>query len=168
MAVPTQRSTAIDLRDLDEQIPDLALEHGLIPLNSAPAPEGPHVMLSADTFSPARFVAAAHQGGARFLYYESDRFDAEAFAVIDSDDHDAEDHLDSDAKRMLKRIRDTARSRNEQLSGIGMCFVVGGVAHYWLGEAPWPRSFVTSAGGVGGPFSSRGAEAVQVEGPSVV
>ncbi|MFJ5657494.1 hypothetical protein ACIQD5_29745 [Streptomyces microflavus] len=135
--VPTQRSVAIDLQDLDQQIPDLAREHSLIPLNSAPAPAGPHVMLSTDTFSPASFMAAAHQGGARFLYYESDRFSAEAFAVIDPGDDDVEEHLDSEAKRKLKRIRRAAKSRHEQLSAIGMCFVADGVAHYWFEEAPW-------------------------------
>ncbi|MBT2611415.1 hypothetical protein J7I97_24940 [Streptomyces sp. ISL-87] len=140
MSVPVQRKRAVELEKLIEQVPVWAGEAGLTLLPALPEPAGLRVRLEGDEVNAAAFCDLARTCGARILYLLSEAFEAAEFAVLEDDDSDGdgvEEQLSADARRELERIRRTALTRDGQFTGVFLCFVAEGVAHYWCEVAPW-------------------------------
>ncbi|UXY25091.1 hypothetical protein N8I84_42530 (plasmid) [Streptomyces cynarae] len=141
MSVPVQRTIGADLQKLVDQIPAWAQARGLTPLAALPEGEGRRVLLTGDEVSAADFIDLAHTCGARVLYFDSDVFAAEEFAVLDGDglepEAGVEDQLSAEAHDELKRLRRAARTRAGEITAVGMCFMTEGLPHYWTEEAAW-------------------------------
>ncbi|MGV9565039.1 hypothetical protein [Streptomyces sp. NPDC003480] len=142
MSVPVQRTTGVDLQELVHQIPVWAEAKGLKPLAAIPEGTGRHVLLSGDAVNAEGFIDLAHTCGARLLYFDSDLFAAEEFALIDDDGPvevgaGVEDQLSAEAQSELERLRRAARARDGKITAVVMCFVVDGLPHYWGEEAAW-------------------------------
>ncbi|MEU3317428.1 hypothetical protein ABZ743_32785 [Streptomyces sp. NPDC006662] len=147
MSVPVQRARTVELGKLVEEVPVWAVEAGLTVLSVLPDPTGRCVRLEGDEVNAASFCHLARRCGARILYYLSERFEADEFAVLEEDDEDsdgagAEERLDAEARRELSRIRRAARARDGQITGVFLCFVAEGVAHYWGEVASWHTELV--------------------------
>nr|WP_181393171.1 hypothetical protein [Streptomyces rochei] len=99
------------------------------------------MLLTGDEVNAADFIDLAHACGARVLYFDSDVFSAEEFAVLEDDglepEAGVEDQLSAEAQGELKRLRRAARTRAGETTAVGMCFVAEGLPHYWTEQAAW-------------------------------
>ncbi|GGU42817.1 hypothetical protein [Streptomyces violascens] len=139
MTVCVERNAVVDLETLVQQVPQWARECGMVPLARTPGLTGRSVGLGPDDLGAEEFVGLAREGGARFLYYVAERFEAEDFAVLDDGDEEdsPEDRLDADSLKTLRALRRRAKTHDGELDSVALCFVTDGVAHYWAAEAPW-------------------------------
>ncbi|MCJ0875263.1 hypothetical protein [Streptomyces sp. AP-93] len=141
MSIPVQHSTVVDLRKLVDQVPVWAAEKGMNPLAAVPEAPGRHVLLEDELVNAEAFIGLAHTCGARVLYYDSETFTAEGFVVLDENDEEdgptAEQQLDTEAKRELKKLRRATQSCDGQITSVLMCFMAEGVAHFWGHVARW-------------------------------
>ncbi|MER6126214.1 hypothetical protein ABT173_27035 [Streptomyces sp. NPDC001795] len=121
MSVPVRRTVGADLQKLVDQIPAWAQAKGLKPLAALPGGEGRRVLLTGDEVSAADFIDLAHTCGARVLYFDSDVFVADEFAVLDGDglepEAGVEDQLSVEAKEELKRLRRAYARRGDHGRG---------------------------------------------------
>ncbi|MGW7819986.1 hypothetical protein ACWGLF_17990 [Streptomyces puniciscabiei] len=105
-----------------------------------PRGEGRHV-LTGDEVNAADYIDLAHTCGARVLYFDSDVFAAEEFAVLDGDGPEpeagVEEQLSVEVQEELKRLRRAVRTRAGETTSRGDVLRAEGLPHYWTEEAAW-------------------------------
>ncbi|OIJ68272.1 hypothetical protein [Streptomyces mangrovisoli] len=99
----------------------MAQARGLTPLAALPGAEGRYVRLTGDEVSAADFIGLVGKCSARLLYFCTETFTAETFAVLDDDEFEAEDQLSADARDELNRLppAHTTGGRGDLLHGRG-------------------------------------------------
>ncbi|MGW2863290.1 hypothetical protein [Streptomyces sp. NPDC001205] len=139
MTVCVERTAAVDFEALVQRVPQWARERGLVSLSHTPALVGRSVELGPDDLGAEEFADLARDGGARFLYYETEQFEAADFAVLDDEDEEdtPEDRLEADDLKALRALRRRAKTHDGEIESAVLCFMTDGVAHYWVAEAPW-------------------------------